>query len=61
MNKRQLIGRIVRYNNRVEASFLAQFDQASLKQYLQHLKVAQERKPRVALWIRQDPSLRMVS
>jgi hypothetical protein len=61
MNKRQLIGRIVRYNNRIEPGFLAQFDQASLKQYLHHLKVAQQRTPRIALWIRQDPALRMVS
>jgi hypothetical protein len=61
MNKRQLIGRIVRCNNRVEPTFLAQFDAASLKEYLHLLKVARERTPRVALWIRQDPGLRMVS
>jgi len=41
MNKRQLIDDIRRFNINVQPRFLAQFDEAALKQYLQNLQAAQ--------------------
>jgi hypothetical protein len=60
MNKRQLIDDIRRYNTTVQPQFLAQFDEASLRQYLDHLRSAQEKRIRIAGWVRKTP-LRMVS
>lgn len=61
MNKRQLIDDIRRFNTTVEPHFLAQFDEEALKQYLQHLQSAQEKRVRIAGWVRRQPKLRLVS
>lgn len=41
MNKRQLIDGIRRYNTTARVEFLAQFDEQSLRQYLEHLEAAE--------------------
>ena len=61
MNKRQLIDDIRRFNVSVEPRFLAQFDDAALKQYLENLKAAQEKRVRIASWVRRRPQFRLVS
>jgi hypothetical protein len=61
MTKRQLIDDIRRYNTRVEPHFLAQFDEAALKQYLEHLQSAARKHVQVAGWVRRQPKLRVVS
>ncbi len=61
MNKRQLIEDIRRYNTTVSVDFLNQFDDAALKQYLEHLEGAHKRNARIASWVRKSPRLRMVS
>ncbi len=61
MNKRQLIDDIRRYNTTVHTEFLAQFDEAALKQYLEHLEGAQRKHLRINSWVRKTPKLRMVS
>ena len=59
MNKRQLIDDIRRFNINVQPRFLAQFDEAALKQYLQNLQAAQDKRVRVADWVRR-PQFRLV-
>ena len=61
MTKRQLIDDIRRYNVTVQPQFLAQFDEAALKQYLEHLESAQRKHVRIAGWVRKQPKLRLVS
>ena len=61
MSKRQLIDDIRRINTTVEPRFLAQFDEEALKQYLQHLQSAQEKRIRIAGWVKRQPKLRLVS
>jgi len=61
MNKRQLIDDIRRYNATAQPQFLAQFDEASLKQYLEHLEQARQKHLRNAAWLPRAPKLRMVS
>ena len=61
MNKRQLIDDIRRYNVTVQPQFLAQFDEAALKQYLDHLEAASRKHLRIAGWVRKQPKLRLVS
>jgi hypothetical protein len=61
MTKRQLIDEIRVFNIQVQPQFLAQFDDASLQQYLEHLKAAQQRNVRIAGWVRERPRLRKVS
>jgi hypothetical protein len=61
MSKRQLIDDIRRFNTRVKPHFLAQFDEAALKQYLEHLRGAAQKQVQVAGWIRRQPKLRMAS
>ncbi len=60
MNKRELIDDIRRINPTAEAQFLAQFDDAALKQYLEHLQGAQEKRMRISGWVRRQPKLRLV-
>jgi hypothetical protein len=60
MNKRELIDDIRRINNTAEPQFLAQFDEAALKQYLEHLEGAQKKHLRIAGWVRRQPKLRLV-
>ena len=52
MNKRQLIEDIRRFNVSAQPRFLAQFDEESLNQYLEHLQAAQERRVHIAGWVR---------
>ena len=61
MSKRQLIDAIRVFNATAQASFLAQFDEAALKQYLTHLESAQSKQVRITSWNRPRPKLRMVS
>lgn len=62
MSKRQLIDDIRRFNTSVQPHFLAQFDPAALKQYLEHLEDAHRKHLRIAGWVRKpQPKLRLVS
>ena len=61
MNKRQLIDEIRQFNASVQPRFLIQFDEAALKQYLDHLQSAQSKQLRISSWHRRQPALRMVS
>ena len=61
MSKRQLIDDIRRYNTTAQVEFLAQFDEAALKQYLEHLEGAFSNRLQIASWVRKQPKLRMVS
>lgn len=63
MNKRQLIDGIRMLNQTAQPEFLAQFDEEALKQYLEHLQSAQEKRLKVAGWVRSipRPRFRMVS
>jgi hypothetical protein len=57
MNKRQLIDDIRRLNTTARPQFLGQFDEAALRQYLQHLEDAQAKRVRIAGWVRRSPKL----
>lgn len=61
MNKRQLIDDIRRYNAGVQPQFLSQFDEAALKQYLDHLQGAFQKRVQISSWVRRQPRLRVVS
>jgi hypothetical protein len=63
MNKRQLIDEIRKHNETAQPQFLAQFDEAALQQYLEHLEGAVKRNVQIAAWVRRRPAaaLRMVS
>jgi hypothetical protein len=63
MNKRQLIDGIRQLNQTAQPEFLAQFDDEALQQYLRHLQSAQEKRLKVAGWVKSipKPRFRMVS
>jgi len=61
MSKVQLIDDIRQFNTTVSKQFLTQFDEAALKQYLEHLEGAQKKHARIASWVRKTPKLRLVS
>lgn len=61
MNKRQLIDDIRQHNPTASEQFLLQFDEAALKQYLDHLEAAKAKHTRKLNWTRPTPNLRMVS
>jgi hypothetical protein len=61
MSKRQLIDGIRELNPTAQATFLAQFDEQALKQYLEHLKAAQSKRVHINGWVRKKSDLRMVS
>jgi hypothetical protein len=61
MSKRQLIDEIRTLNATAQVQFLAQFDEAALAQYLEHLRSAQNKRLRIGGWVRRQPKLRMVS
>lgn len=62
MTKSQLIDDIRRYNTTAHPRFLAQFDEAALKQYLEHLEGARQKHLRYAGIASARPSkFRMVS
>jgi hypothetical protein len=60
MNKRQLIDDIRQFNISADPQFLSQFDEAALKQYLEHLQGARQKHLRIAGWVRRQPKLRLV-
>lgn len=61
MSKRQLIDDIRRLNPTAMPQFLAQFDEDSLRQYLEHLQDAERKHVRIGGWVRRQPKLRLVS
>jgi hypothetical protein len=61
MTKRQLIDDIRQFNVSVQPQFLSQFDEAALKQYLEHLRSASMKHVRIGGWVRKQPKLRLVS
>jgi hypothetical protein len=63
MNKRQLIDGIRQLNQTAQPEFLAQFDDDALEQYLKHLQTAQEKRVKVAGWVKSipKPRFRLVS
>ena len=61
MDKGQLIEDIRKYNVTARPRFLAQFDEAALKQYLDHLEEAYQKHLRVAGWVRKTPKFKLVS
>jgi len=61
MTKRQLIDEIRRINTSAQVEFLAQFEDADLQQYLEHLEGALRRNVHIASWVRHRPKYRMVS
>ncbi len=63
MNKRQLIDAVRQLNQTAQPDFLAQFDEDSLRQYLEHLQSAQDKRLKVAAWVKSvpRPRFRMVS
>jgi hypothetical protein len=62
MTKRQLIDEIHRFNNSAKPEFLSQFDEAALRQYLEHLQAAQRKHAVLSHWVRPQPErIRMAS
>jgi len=61
MNKRQLIDDIRKFNLTAEPQFLAQFDEAALQQYLEHLEGASKKHLRIHSWTRREPQFKLVS
>jgi hypothetical protein len=61
VNKRQLIDDIRRHNATAHPKFLAQFDEAALKHYLDHLEDARRKHLRLQSWTYHAPKLRLVS
>jgi hypothetical protein len=55
MEKRQLIEDIRRMNATATSRFLAQFDVAALRQYLEHLNDARTRPTRTSAALRREP------
>ena len=55
MNKRQLIDAVRQLNHTAQPDFLAQFDEEALQQYLEHLSTAQEKRLKVAGWVKSIP------
>ena len=61
MSKRQLIEDIQHLNPTAAEPFLTQFDEPALKQYLDHLRAAAQRKIHINRFVRRKPQERMVS
>jgi len=61
MSKRQLIDEIRAFNPTAHPQFLAQFDDEALRQYLDHLKSAQNQRLRIGGWVRKHEKVKMVS
>lgn len=63
MDKRQLIDEIRRLNPTAQPQFLAQFGDAALVQYLEHLQDARNKVIRIGGWVkrREEMPLRKVS
>lgn len=60
MTKRQLIDEIRGYNATATPQFLSQFDEAALKEYLDHLEGARRKQKEIGGWVRRSPKFRMV-
>jgi hypothetical protein len=62
MTKIQLIDQIRQYNHSVRLSFLEQFDEDALEEYLESLQVAHSKNLKLTIWTGQQPArMRMVS
>ena len=61
MDKRQLIEEIREFNPTAQAQFLQQFDADALKQYLKHLKAAEEKRIHIHGWVKDRQGLKKVS
>ena len=61
MDKRQLIDEIREFNPTAQSQFLQQFDEGALKEYLKHLRAAEEKRVHIHGWVRQRDGLRKVS
>ena len=61
MIKRQLIDDIRQHNPTAQIQLLAQFDEAALQQYLDHLEAAKAKHSRKIGYTRPTSKLRMVS
>jgi hypothetical protein len=61
MSKRQIIDAIRELNPTAEPTFLAQFDDGDLAQYLQHLRDARAKHVRIDDAAMPSPDVRMVS
>jgi len=60
MSKRQLIDEIRQFNPTARQSFLEQFDEQALDEYLRHLKDSRRRGTRIAAWVRPARKLKAV-
>lgn len=62
MTKIQLIDQIRQYNRSVRLSFLEQFDEDALAEYLASLQTAYSKNLKLTIWTGQQPmKMRMVS
>ena len=61
MTKRQLIEDIRQHNPTAQPQFLAQFEEADLQQYLDHLEAAKAKHSRKMGWLRANSKLRAAS
>jgi hypothetical protein len=61
MSKRQLIDEIRQINTTAQPQFLAQFDEQALKQYLDHLEAARQKRVRIGTWVRATPQMRVLT
>jgi len=61
MNKRQLIEDIRKHNITAQPDFLAQFDEDALRQYLEHLEEARNKRIRFNSPQHDESNLRRVS
>jgi hypothetical protein len=61
MNKRQLIDDIRSFNPTAPTTFLDQFDERALKQYLEHLKAAQSKRVHIHGWARKRSDMKLAS
>jgi len=61
MTKRQLIEDIRQHNPTAQPQFLAQFEDADLQQYLDHLEAAKAKHARKIGWLRPQSRLRAAS
>jgi hypothetical protein len=61
MCKRQLIDQIRELNMTAQPQFLSRFDEAALKEYLEHLRAAQLRRVRIGGWVKRQEKIRLAS
>jgi hypothetical protein len=61
MCKRQLIDQIRELNATAQPQFLSRFEEAALKEYLEHLRAAQLRRVRIGGWVKRQEKIRLAS